>query len=67
MFEKNNPTVALNILYIKEKGICPAYTSEINSNYEKQIIPLMISNEEKKGWHYLPVKKLTALLHRINS
>ena len=49
MFEKNNPTIALNILYIKEKGIYPAYTSKINSNYEKQIILLMISNEEKKG------------------
>ena len=25
MFEKNNPTMALNILYIKEKEIIPAY------------------------------------------
>ena len=24
-FEKNNPTVALNVLFIKEKDICPAY------------------------------------------
>ena len=23
--EKNNPTIALNVLYIKEKEICPAY------------------------------------------
>ena len=29
-FEKNNPTIALNILYIKEK--CAAYISKINSN-----------------------------------
>ena len=28
----------------------------------------MISNEEKEGrWHYLAVKKLSALFHRINS
>ena len=27
-FEKNNPTVALNILYIKEKEIYPAYISK---------------------------------------
>ena len=27
--------------------------SKINSNWEKQIIPLMIPNEEKEGWHYL--------------
>ena len=25
----------------------------------------MITNEEKKGWYYLPVKRLSALLQRI--
>ena len=48
MFEKNNPTTALNVLYIKEKEICPAYISQINSNCEKQIILLMISDTEKE-------------------
>ena len=48
-FEKNNSTIAINILSIKEKGICPAYISKINSNCEKQIILLMIPNEEKEG------------------
>ena len=33
---KNNPTIALNVLYIKE--ICPAYISKINSDCEKQKI-----------------------------
>ena len=42
-FEKNNPTVALNILYIKGKEICPTYISNHNSTLEKQIILLMIS------------------------
>ena len=37
-FEKNNQRIALNILHIKEKEICPAYISNINSNFEKQII-----------------------------
>ena len=55
-FEKNNPTTAFNILYIKEKEICPAYISHINSNCEKQIILLMIPNEEKEGSGYLAVK-----------
>ena len=50
-------TIALDILRIKEKGICPAYISKINVNCEKQIILLMIPNEEKEGWHYLTVKK----------
>ena len=45
-FQKNNPRTALNILYIKEKEIWPVYISKINSNCEKQIILLMIPNEE---------------------
>ena len=47
-FEKNNPTIALNILHTKEKEICPADISKINSNCEKQIILIMIPNEEKE-------------------
>ena len=34
-FQKNIPTIALNILYIKEKEICRAYVSKINSNCKK--------------------------------
>ena len=30
-FEKNNSTIAPNILYIKENEICPVYISKINS------------------------------------
>ena len=48
-FEKNNSTIALNILYIKDKEICAAYISKINSNCEKQIILLIIPNEKKKN------------------
>ena len=48
-FEKNNPTIAFNVLYIKIMEIFPAYISKINSNYEKQIILLMNPNEERKG------------------
>ena len=48
-FEKDNPTVALNILYTKEKEICPAYISKITSNCENKIILLMIPNEQKEG------------------
>ena len=55
-FEKNNLTVALNILYIKEKEIYPAHISKHNSTCENQIILLMILNEEKEGWHYLAIK-----------
>ena len=52
-FEKNYPTIALNILYANEKEILPAYISKHNSTRQKEIILLMITNEEKEGWHYL--------------
>ena len=45
--------------------ICSAYISKINWNCEKQITLLMIPNE--KGWYYLAVKKLFALLRGITS
>ena len=48
-FEKNNPTIAINILHTKEKYKCPTYISKINSNCEKRIIILMITNGEKEG------------------
>ena len=63
--QKNNPTIALNVLYIKEKVIYPAYISKHISIREKQLILLMIPNKEEEGWHYLAVKKLSASLHGI--
>ena len=54
-------------MYIKEKEVCPAYVSNVNSNCEKQIILLMIPDEKKEGWHYLSVKKLSPLLRTITS
>ena len=52
-FEKNNLTIALNILCIKEKEILQPNISKHNSTHEKQIILLMIPNKEKEGWYYL--------------
>ena len=52
-------------MYAKKEKIYPAYVSKHNSNREKQVILLMISNGEK--WHYLAVKKLSALLRGITS
>ena len=49
-FEKNNPANTLNILYIKEEEICSVYIPKINSNCEKQIILLIIQNEEKEDY-----------------
>ena len=47
--------------------ICPVYISEHNSTREKQVILLIIPNIEKKGWHYLSIKKISVLLHEITS
>ena len=49
-FEKNNVTIALNVLYAKKEKIYPAYVSKYNSNREKQVILLMISNREICKW-----------------
>ena len=58
--EKNNITIALNVLYAKIEKAYPAYASKNNSNCEKQVSFLIIPNSKK--WHYLAVKKLSLLL-----
>ena len=37
-FEKNNVTIALNVLYDKKEKIHPAYVLKHNSNCEEQVI-----------------------------
>ena len=44
---KNNLTIALNVFYAKKEKRYPAYVSKHNSDLEKQVILLMILNEEK--------------------
>ena len=75
--EKNNVTIALNVLNAKYIYIYiyPAYVSKQNSNFEKQVIPLMIQMEKceakSKGWqrlwNYLALKKPWALVRWIKS
>ena len=43
-----NYLIALTILCINEKGMCPAYISKISSNCEKKNF-LMVPNEKKKN------------------
>ena len=67
-FESNNKSIALNILYIPHntKDIRHAYKSNFNLTREHKVILLMISHDGEK-WHYLYVKKLSALLRGITS
>ena len=52
-----------NVLHAKKEDIYPSYVSKHNSNREKQVMPIMIPNEER--CHYLEVKKLLALLREL--
>ena len=61
---KNNVTIPLNILYAKKEKIYPAYVLKHNSNREKQVILLIVSNG--KEWHYLSVKKSFRIIKRNN-
>ena len=56
MFEINNKTIVLNIVYVpyKKKSIKHAYISKHNLASENQVILLIITDNEK--WHYLAVK-----------
>ena len=60
-------------MYAKNEKVYPAYISKYNSNCEKQVILLMITNGKGREatsegrWHYLAVKKLSAILRRITS
>ena len=43
-FQKNNVTIALNVLYGKKQKIHPGYVSKFNSNHEEKFLVSMISN-----------------------
>ena len=54
--ERNNKTIALNILFVphNEKIINLPYKSKYNRKRENQAVLLMITNGEK--WHYIAFK-----------
>ena len=68
-FEKNNPNIAVNVLYVKESkrkngDITILRRSEYNVLRNKQVNLLLISDGEKK--HYTTIKSLSRLLSREN-
>ena len=57
----NNKSIAINVLNAHSDGkISHLYKYEFNKTREKQVIFIMISDNEKQ--HYLAVKRLNALL-----
>ena len=67
MFEQNNQTIALNILFVPNntEKIKLEYKSNDNFKRENQAILLMITDGTK--WHYLAVKRVLALPGGITS
>ena len=45
--EKNNLTIAANILHAKKNNTYPAYVSKHNSNHQKQVLFYLIANGEE--------------------
>ena len=66
-FKRNNDTIALNILYVKQniKKVSVVYKSKHNNKRKKEAILLMIGDGKK--YHYLAVTNLSALLQKISS
>ena len=66
-FERNNKTIALNILFAPHntEKLRVAYRSKYNHKREKQVILLMITDGKKS--HYLAVTNLSALLQGKSS
>ena len=67
-FEQNNKEIALNVLFVphNKTKMEPAYTSKYNYKHKKQVILLMITDDDNR-WHYLAVKNLAVLLRQITS
>ena len=65
-FEQNNKEIALNVLFVphNKKEIELAYTSKYNYKSKKQLILLLITDDDNR-WHYLAVKSFPTLFRGI--
>ena len=69
IFERNNTNIAINILSVSynRETINLIRKSDYNHSREKQVILLMITDEEEDGYHNLTVKKISRLFRGITS
>ena len=64
MFERNNKTIALNILHIppNTKTINLAYKSKYNRKHQNKVVLLMITNSEQSNeadkWYHIALKSV---------
>ena len=59
IFEKNNVTIALNILYTKNEKIYPTYFSKHNSNLENQVI--FLNNSKQRSMSLACSKNISSI------
>ena len=66
-FERNNKTIALNILFVpyNTKQIRPAYISIYNHKRDNKVNLLIIT--DNNNWHYLAIKNVPKSLRRRTS
>ena len=62
--EKNNVTIAFNVLYAKKEKPYPVYVSKINSYREKRVI---FFNDSKQRKMALPCSKKTISIVKKNN
>ena len=74
IFEQNNKSIALNVLSIEpvKKELFTTYRSKFNKEREKQVIILMINENEtveleEHKYHYVAVKRLSRLCRNVIS
>ena len=61
----NNKSIALNVLQVNEQKISQLYESEFNKTRKKQVILLILNDDEcnsPQKQHYVVVKNLNSLL-----
>lgn len=64
-FEKNNPGIAVNVLYVAKKNIHTLQQSDCNITRSKQISLLLITDDTKT--HYTTITNFSRLLGCKNS
>ena len=63
-FERNNPGIAINVLFNKKESIYTVRRSELNEKCSKHVNLLMIVYGEKR--HYIATKNISWLFSKLN-
>jgi len=59
-FEKQNPEISVNVLYLDKQEIIPIHTSKFCNQRKHHVILLMLTNQDK--FHYTSVQSLSRLV-----